>query len=65
MYYVLKLFINSNMLIEGVYSTKIKAENKANYYMINHRDRIRFYDIDVVGLYSQSVNEDMLETLYS
>lgn len=66
MHYVLKLFdVNSNMIIEGVYSTKIKAENKADYYMKHYRDKIRFYDIDTVALDSTLVDEDILETLYS
>ena len=65
MYYILKLFdINENILIEGAYSNKIKAEDKANKYMQQHRDKIRFYDIDVVSLDSNLVNEDIIETLY-
>ena len=65
MYYVLKLFdVNSNMLIEGIYSTRSKAEEKADYYMTHHRNRIRFYDIDIAPLDSKLVNEDVIETLY-
>lgn len=66
MHYVLKLFdTNSNLIVEGIYSNKIKAENKADYYMRFYRDRIKFYDIDTVALDSTIVDEDLLETLYS
>ena len=65
MYYVLKLFdVNSNMLIEGVYSTRSKVEAKANYYMTHYKERIRFYSIDLVPMDSQLMNEDIIEILY-
>ena len=33
--------------------------------MNNHRDKIRFYDIDTVALDSKLADKDMIESLYS
>ena len=66
LYYVLKLYdTKKNITVEGIYSTKGSAEEKAIYYMNNHRDKIRFYDIDTVALDSKLADEDMIESLYS
>ena len=66
MYYVLKLYdTKKNITVEGIYSTKRLAEEKAIYYMNNHKERIKFYLIDTVALDSKLADEDMIESLYS
>lgn len=63
MYYVLKLYSNS-WLIEGVYSTRELAEQKARHYISRHGERIKFYDIECVSLNSKLDNEEIIEGLY-
>lgn len=48
--YILKLYKNKKLYIEGIYSTRELAEIKSNYY-----SDIEFYDIEYVALDSKDI----------
>ena len=64
MYYVLKLHSEKgNLLIEGIYSTKGSADEKANYYLKYYRNNIKFYSVDEVTINNRLYNENVISKL--